>query len=409
MSGELTISKSLDKQVQANKSLEKLALRVYRKGGSSRTAEGYVQDVIVFSRWLGMEPDQVLRSKFDWAAMINEYLDVMIVKDKLARSSAATRVFGIKKWLEVNDASLDWKKVEMPKVFRRERDQIPTREQLRAILNSTSLPEKVLVLIAVSSGLRLSSILALRLKDIDMKAEVPAIRPNPETTKNRRSFVTFITGEARGVISSSLRERQSRGEAITPESFVVASERPRGSRMSKQAAERRWLHALGRVELARKNEGGKWHTFHFHTLRKFYRSWASLSGVNSDVLEFTMGHRGGIEQTYFVPDADSIPEEVLTLLKREYVKALPALEILTESEKVRALEEKVEQQARDLAEKAASVEKESLEVQESKALIEKLLRRVGELEGLPQIQEALRKHRTKRDKALTATSGPVTA
>ncbi len=386
MSEQLTISKYLDHHVQANKSLEKLALRVFRKGGSSETVEAYVQDTVLFCRWLGMEPDKALQSKFDWSAMLNEYLDKVIVKDKLSRASAARRVAGIKKWLLVNDAPLDWKKVEMPKIFRRERDQIPTREELRAVLNSTSLPEKVMVLLAVSSGLRLSSILALRLKDIDMEAEVPAVRPSPETTKNRRSFVTFMTGEARGVLSSSLRERQSRGEAITPESFVVASERPQGRRMSAQAAQQRWVHALGRVELAKKAEGGRWHTFHFHTLRKFYRSWASLSGVNSDVLEFTMGHRGGIEQTYFVPDADSIPEEVLTRLRREYVKALPALEILTENEKVRQLEAKIQEQAevneaklRELVEDRDVIGRAVRELEENRKALERSQKQIREM------------------------------
>jgi hypothetical protein len=65
MSQKLILQPHVQEVVNQNKSLEKLALRLFVRGGSIDTAQGYVVDVIRFSKWMNQAPDDLLKSKQD--------------------------------------------------------------------------------------------------------------------------------------------------------------------------------------------------------------------------------------------------------------------------------------------------------------------------------------------------------
>jgi integrase len=139
----------------------------------------------------------VIEADYDWSAMLNDWLDQMLVKDGLSRGTALNRVKCVKKWLKVNELEVNWSKVDLPRAETAERDQIPTREEPRKLVASADLADRVLLMLGMSSGLRLSTLLGLRLKDIDLKREIPIVNPIPETTKSRRTFVTSLTPGAK--------------------------------------------------------------------------------------------------------------------------------------------------------------------------------------------------------------------
>jgi integrase len=350
-------------QIMKSRSLSRLAVRVYRKGGSPATVGDYVKNARLFCRWLNLEPDEALAGapRRDWPRLVNEYLDYYVVKQGNAKTSARTMVAAIRKWLETNDVlssrDLRWQGVDVPRYVRGEVDQIPTKLEIRAALSGGKARDRALVLMALSSGLRRGSLLGLRFGDVDLQREVPVIRPRPETTKGRSRFFTFCTPEAKEALMVYRREREMRGETVTPGSFVFTVERPRGAPyMSGLQASARWLELLRKSGLGGK--GNRHSKMHFHVLRKFYKSWCSLSGVNSDVIEYTMGHRNSLAQTYFVGDAENVSDEVVRKLEAEYRKAIPALTVMSDEEKVRDLEAKVEEQAKKLAEEKGRFEYE---------------------------------------------------
>lgn len=364
------------KIITKSQSLSKLAIRIYRKGGSPTTAGGYAKDLMIFFRWLTGEqdpdPDVLIAQKRDWPKVVNEYLDYYISKQGNARTSARTKVAAIKKWLEVNEVlssrDLAWSTVDMPKYIRGETDQIPTKNDLRMALSAGNVRDRALVLIATSSGLRRGSLLALRYKDLDLTREIPAIKPRPETTKGKARFFTFMTPEAKQALLFYKKYREMRGETITPESYVFTVDRPRGQPyVSGVQASARWIELLRRSNLAQK--GKKIYKMHFHTLRVFFRYWCSLSGVNRDVIEFLMGHRRSLEQVYFVRDVENVPEEIVKKLEEEYRKAISGLAILTDQEKVRELEGKLEGVARDRAKDLQLFELQIRELNEKVALL----------------------------------------
>ena len=344
--------------VTKSRTLSKMALRVFRKGGSSETVGNYAKDVSLFCKWVEMGPDEAVEAGLDWPKVVNDYLDYYVVKQGNAKTSSRTMVAAIKKWLETNEVlstrDLAWQKVDMPKYQRSETDQIPTKLEVRAALSGGGARDRALVLMAISSGLRRGSLLALRFKDVDLSREIPLIRPRPETTKGKARHFTFCTPEAKQALEVYKRERELRGETITPDSYIFTVERPQGQPyMSGNQASARWVELLKKAGL---NEKGHRHSkMHFHILRKFFSTWSKLTGVNSEVVEFFEGHRSTLPQVYFVGDAENVPEEVIQKLEAEYKKAVSALTVMSDEDKIRNLEGQLEEQARELSELRGSL------------------------------------------------------
>ena len=403
----LALADSFQKYVDANKSLQRMVLRILRQGGSTETAQAYVYDVVEFAKSLGASPDEMLAQGFDWAAVKHEPLERIVVEQGVSPASAQRSVSGEKRWLMDNDVAVLWEKVEVPKKQVVESDQLPTKAELRVAYSAADLFDRVLMLTAISSGLRVGNIPKIQLKHVDLTREVPVVKVPREITKGRKSFVCFLTPEAKQAIQAYLKQREIRGEVLGPESYLLACERPRGKRIAKRSLTWRWKTLLKRIGLYEKgrriNARGetvqaKRNLRHIHTLRKYYKTWATLSGMNAEVVEYTMGHRSGVRAAYFVPDdADQIMPEVLAKLEGEYRKALPALEVMTEGEKVKELEGKVQKQAeelkvlqrdKDLFLSGYKVEKDTLkEFEKMQETIKLLSVKIAELEASKQQKE----------------------
>jgi len=54
---------SISKVIEENESVRKMALRVFRMGGSSNTLRNYVVGVRGFCKWLKKSPDEVIKLK----------------------------------------------------------------------------------------------------------------------------------------------------------------------------------------------------------------------------------------------------------------------------------------------------------------------------------------------------------
>ncbi len=383
------INGHLKSLIATDPTIKRFALRVYRKSESERTVKIYVQQVILFMRWLGKTPEAALKSKLDWEAILNDYIDYLNIERRVASGSVFMAVVAVKKWLEVNGVveKGGLKGVEMPKVYRTERDRLPTKEELRHILNGANLTDRSMALILVSSGIRIGALLELKFKHVKMDLDCPMITVGAEFSKNRQGYITFMSPEAKVTLQQYVKERTLNGEKVTDESYVIAKGRPAGGKMRPGGAAHRWAMLLKKADKATKTsvsektkKGGKWYQVHIHTMRKYFKSWASLSGVPGDLVEAFMGHRAGIEQTYFLPDLESANNpEVIKRVLEEYRKALPALTIFSDEEKIKRLEEQVSEQAaaietqkRDFSEQIGAAKKT---MEEFRKMLEKAQRR----------------------------------
>lgn len=326
------LPKSQREAISQSKSMMELARRTYVYGGSSSAALKVLSEVEAFCKWIRMEPDAMIQSKrIKWHSLLNDYTEELIMSGEFARSTVRSRIYAIRKWLALNGVQLKgW--VVLPRVWRVESDRAPLKSEVRLILRNALLKDIVMTLLALSSGMRMGTIIHLQLKDIRLDERIPTIIIPPEYAKNRPyGYVTFITPETKHFILEHLRERKAQGEQITPETYllsnlIAANYVERNVPMRTGNIGLRWNNLLRKAGKAM--YGRSRHVLHFHTLRKYFATWTRLSGMDPFLSEALMGHESGLHQIYFTTGARSSENPaIIQLLKIEYSKAIPALTI----------------------------------------------------------------------------------
>ena len=376
--------------IAEDKTLERLALTVYARSSSPDTVEAYVGDVVRFARWAGSTPQDLIasRGKEGWSRLLDDYKVEAATRGGLSRSTVMKVLSCVKRWLVANGVAKksDFVDIEPLRQIKVSEDKLPTKEELRKILLASNIEDRVLALVGLSSGIRLNAIMGLTMDQVHgieiretgevarvrrgrkvrkvetvRTREAPYITVEPLQSKNRLGYLTFITPECADMLQIYLEDRQERGEQLTPKSPLLVSLHRRAA-TSKRSAARRWRNMLKRAGMVERSEGGRTHQYllHFHVLRKYFKSWTAMSGVPESSVEFFMGHRGGIGQTYFLPNVSRLPDHVVQTLETQYRAAVPALTILNETETVRKLEAQVEEQAKKLEEDRKRFEAEKL-------------------------------------------------
>ena len=304
-----------------------------RRLGSEGTVENYVNYVAKFVKFLGFSnPEKALADMQSGKVNAGEKMDAFIgyALDELGKSHSTVRnyAFGVKKWLDLNGVKVNWSKIEMPaSTITREEDRAPTKEDLKRLLNhASSSRDRSVIYVGTSSGLRIGTLLSLKVGDVDFsypdvaRLTVERKRGRKFGSKRSRSagryFVTFITPEAKKALKQYLEEREAAGEDLTKQSPLIGDAYHKGQFQTVEGYERVWARLLRRAGLAQKSQ--TWFKLHIHTLRKYFRS--NCVGVDASYRERWMGHKGlYLDMSYFKA------EELLHLT--EYRKAIPHLTI----------------------------------------------------------------------------------
>jgi len=285
---------------------------------------------------------------------------------------------GFKKWLTLNSVEIDWPKVQSEILPGEEiivSDRMPTKEELKQLLNTGSLRDRVIILVLTSSGLRVGALATLTLGDIQLEEEIPRIvvkrEPGRKISRKMKGFATFITPEAKTMLLQYIKHRQSLGEKITEASPLITSEREEelGNFLNSHYLSNHWRRLLKRAHLATKN-GGPWHDIHLHTLRKYFDTQCINAGVKSPYKEFWMGHIGKhLAESYFRGEVETHIEE--------YQKAIPYLSVLTpEPQNYKALVEKVRFLEHNGKRKDTEIEKLRMKLDEQ-ASLSNLVKQLG--------------------------------
>ena len=193
--------------------------------------------------------------------------------------------------------------VELPKIFWRRlsrrvkgnkaitQDRVPTKEELRRILNHLPLRAQAFYLALASSGMRIGEALQLVENDIDLSKTPVLIKIRGEYTKTGNSRITFISSEAKEFLEEWLKEKP--GYAIQYKVKDVNRVFP-----FNQYGITGLLHgALKKAGVAEKDPVTERYKIHPHVLRKFFRSELAKS-VPVDVVEAMMGHEGYLTSVY---------------------------------------------------------------------------------------------------------------
>jgi integrase len=169
-----------------------------RVSGSEDTVLIYVKGVKYFLEFLGLEDPETALEKVgsgevDLEKSLNSYIDGLLAQG-LSRNTVQTKLKGLKKWLDLNGIDFDWDKVERPKVWTVVEDRAPTKEELRKLMELGNLRDRFIISFLVSSGVRIGTLIKLRVGDVDLEydLEIGRVKIPAEHSKLRRSYYTFI-------------------------------------------------------------------------------------------------------------------------------------------------------------------------------------------------------------------------
>lgn len=206
--------------------------------------------------------------------------------------------------------------VKMPRKIATQETPL-TKEIIQRLLRNVSPKLQTVVLVAVSSGMRISEIVQLRITDIDFESEPTRIKLRAETTKTRTARDVFITNEATLALKDYLRRYHKwdgTNESVDNEKIIFG--RTSMSRLptkrdeelkldpliaTKSLLQKSLENSIKKVpELNTKNADGK-RVIHFHAFRKFFRTTVgNVSG--RDFAEALMGHQFYLDTYYQLSD-----------------------------------------------------------------------------------------------------------
>jgi hypothetical protein len=172
------------------------------------------------------------RAKQDSIWLQNSLIDFItlqqerVTKGEISASTIPNYYKPIKLFCDMNDILINWKLVSrgIPKGKHASDDRAPTTDEIQKLLNYSDIRIKPIVLLMVSSGIRIGAWDYLKWKHIVpienergivVAAKVTIYAGQPE------QYFTFITSESFNALKSWMDYRFSYGEKITGESWVM--------------------------------------------------------------------------------------------------------------------------------------------------------------------------------------------
>lgn len=242
----------------------------------------------------------------------------------------------IKLFLEMNDIVVPWKKVTrgLPTPRQAADDRCPTTEEIqKLLLNFPDRRLKVIVLIMMSSGIRVGAWNGLKWKHV-----TPIYDQNNSDNLlaakllvyagERDEYVTFITPEAFNALKDYLDFRQLHKEAISGESWIIRDtwqkiDKRHGHRIGQahypkkldSEGIRRMIYDAWKIQgvLGKNNGDSRNNDFKSsHGFRKYFETHAMQVMYSSNV-ELLMGHSAsmGLKKNYYRPTENMLLDDYL--------------------------------------------------------------------------------------------------
>ena len=240
----------------------------------------------------------------------------------------------IKLFCDMNGISITWKLITkgIKKGQRYSDDRPPSIEEIKKLLDYPDRRIKPIVLVMISSGIRISSWMYLKwkhFKPIERNGEIVAAKIDAFNAKTKKYYYTFCTAEAYNAVKEWMDFRASFGENITGESDVL--------RDLCQIKSQRYANYLGLAKHPKKfgyhgirmlindawkiqgireelKEGKRRYEFKsLHGFRKFFESECQkvMKSIN---VSYLMSHDTGIVQHYYKPTIDELLDNYLLAL-----------------------------------------------------------------------------------------------
>ena len=269
-----------------------------------------------------------------------QYQKQRVQKGEIAESTIPNYFKAIKLFCIMNDIIINWQKLNkgIPRGNSAAEDRAPTIEEIQKLLEYPDRRIKPIVLILLSSGIRVGAFESLRWKHIfpikdEKKGNIVAAKMIVYPG-DKEEYFTFITPEAYSAVKEWMDFRESFGEKITQESWVIRDiwqttnvkygakwglatipKKLQSSAIKRLIDRSLWEQGI-RQQL---KNGERRHEFKtVHGFRKFFKTHCEqvMKSINVEIL---MGHTIGISDCYYKPSE----KEILG----DYLKAVNILTI----------------------------------------------------------------------------------
>ena len=333
---------TLDRSILQGESIElfRAAIR------NSATRDPYERRLIGFLKDVNITPDEfVTMAKKDARLFERKIISFISTqnlrteKGEITSGTVSNSLKAIKLLLEMNDVSLNWKKIRrvLPRARRYALDRIPTIEEVQHIVGAADFRGKALTLVFTSSGLREGAIQHLTLGDYTLIKQDEKIVAGRLLvySKDPEEYVTFITPEACDILDRYIAFRGEHGEKVYSTSPLFRdkfdpirgiyghSKHSKGVVLPMTAPAVRQYYNRLLFSLGIRNQKMRRHEFSVHGFRKFFKTKAEIGGMKPINVETLMGHSTGISDSYYRPTE--------TELLHDYVKIVDQLTISNES------------------------------------------------------------------------------
>ncbi len=272
-----------------------------------------------------------------------QYQKERVQRNEISESTIPNYFKAIKLFCVMNDITINWQKLSkgLPTGKRAAEDRAPTIEEIKKLLEYPDRRIKPIVLIMISSGIRVGAFDYLKwkhvipLKDEEGKIIAAKMVVYPG---DREEYFTFITSEAYDALKEWIDFRLSFGEQINGESWVMrdiwqTTNVDYGAkwglatipkRLHSSAIKRMINRALWEQGIRHPLQNGvRRHEFKtVHGFRKFFKTHCEqvMKSINVEIL---MGHTIGVSDSYYKPAEREILED--------YLKAIDVLEVNKEN------------------------------------------------------------------------------
>jgi integrase len=252
-------------------------------------------------------------------------------KGEIAESTIPNYFKAIKLFCVMNDIIINWQKLNkgIPRGNSAAEDRAPTIEEIQKLLEYPDRRIKPIVLILLSSGIRVGAFETLRWKHIipikDDKGNIVAARMKVYPG-DKEEYFTFITPEAYGAVKEWMDLRESFGEKINQDSWVMRdiwqttnvkygakwglATMPK--KLQSSAIKRLIDRALWEQGIRQQlKNGARRHEFKtVHGFRKFFKTHCEqvMKSINVEIL---MGHTIGVSDCYYKPSEKEILDDYL--------------------------------------------------------------------------------------------------
>jgi len=298
------------------------ALRHYaRRTRSEASRAGFCDTLYRFLRFSGLDPDGAVGlgvvEASDWVqrfidSQIDRGLSIRTANTSLAYLKQFFRVNGFK-----NDRELEVERYHQPSRYRKRGEYVPTAEEIWRMANASgSTHYRAMIMMLYTSGLRNSTLRALRVRDV--KEELEALERGeldivmvpvypkmkelvPDACKGQIPYYSFISREAAQALLDHLKERQAEyGEVLPDEPLFISTSTNYPPELRRRSPVKKKTLSDAVKRSARKAGIAQWKDVYPHCLRKAFESALRSNRLDYKDQEFLIGHiLPGSQDTYY--------------------------------------------------------------------------------------------------------------